>query len=45
MLMLKKGGKIDNLDFTDLKMDKNSVIFINKCFESPGQGSIWVNFP
>ena len=45
VLTLKKGEKNENLDFPDLEMGKNGVIFINKCVESSGKGSIWVNFP
>ena len=45
VLMLKKGDKTENLDFPDLEMGKNGVIFINKCVESSSKGSIWVDFP
>ena len=45
VLKQKKDEKIDNLDFPNLEMGKNGVIFINKCEESSRLGSIWVDFP
>ena len=45
IVSIKKGQKPENLDFPDLEMGKKGVIFINKCVESSGKGSIWVDFP